>query len=183
MLLATNSFRNREGKPMRTILMVTACLILSAGLACGQQPAVHDQLLDHMTGNWVLQGMIAGKGTTHDVAAEWVLGHQFVRIHEVSRDKDARGFPAYEAMVVVGWDQPTGEYVCAWLDTYGGMTPATFGRGKRDGDGIHFLFKDKDSVFHTRFIYHPDAQNWEWRMDSEVKDGMKPFARVKLTRK
>jgi hypothetical protein len=165
------------------MLMVTACFVLSAGLAYGQQPPVHDQLLDHMTGNWILHGPIAGKEITHDIDAEWVLGHRFVRIHEVSREKDAQGLPAYEAMVFVGLDQPTGEYVCAWLDTYGGLTPATFGRGKRDGDGIQFLFKDKDSVFHTRFIYHSVAHDWEWRMDSEEKDGMKPFARVKLTRK
>jgi hypothetical protein len=168
---------------MRTILKVAACLTLGAGLAFGQQPPVHDQLLDRLTGNWLLQGTIAGKETTHDISAEWVLGHQFVRIHEVSREKNTHGQPAYEAMVFVGWDQPTGEYVCAWLDTYGGMTPATFGRAKRDGDEIHFLFKDKDSVFHTRFIFHPEARNWEWRMDSEEKEGMKPFARVTLTRK
>jgi hypothetical protein len=63
------------------------------------------------------------------------------------------------------------------------MTPATIGHGKRQGDEIHFLFKDKDGVFHTRFIYHPEAQNWEWRMDSEEKGAMKPFLRAKLTRK
>ena len=168
---------------MRTLLMVTASLVLSAGLARGQQPAVHDQLLDHMTGNWILHGTVAGQETTHDIAAEWVLGHRVVRIHEISRDRDAQGLPAYEAIVFVGWDQPTGEYGCAWLDTYGGMTPASFGRGKRDGGELHFLFRDKESIFHTRFIYHPDAHDWEWRMDSEEKDGIKPFARVKLTRK
>ncbi|MGD1105082.1 MAG: hypothetical protein ABSA59_23805 [Terriglobia bacterium] len=168
---------------MRTILKMAACLTLGAGLACGQQPTFHDQFLDHLTGNWVLQGTIMGKENTHDVAAEWVLGHQYVRIHEVSREKNSQGQPDYEAMAFVGWDQPAAEYVCAWLDTYGGMTPATFGRGKRNGDEIHFLFKDKDGVFHTRFVYHPEAGNWEWRMDSEEKGTMKPFARVKLTRK
>ena len=168
---------------MRTILKVAACLTLGVGLAFGQQAAVHDQLLDHMTGNWVLQGTIMGQENTHDISAEWVLGHQFVRIHEVAREKNAQGLPDYEAMVFVGWDQPTGDYVCAWIDTYGGRTPATFGRGKRDGNEIHFQFKDKTGVFHTRFIYHQETSNWEWQMDSEEKGVTKPFARVKLTRK
>ena len=168
---------------MRTILKLAACLILGAGLACAQQPPFHDQLLDHFTGNWVLQGTIMGKENTHDVAAEWVLGHQYVRIHEVSREKDSHGQPDYEATVFVGWDQPAGEYVCAWLDTYGGITPANIGRAKRDDNEIHFLFTSQDGVFHTRFIYHPETQNWEWRMDSEEKGGMKPFLRAKLTRK
>src|SRR5208282_5027580 len=137
---------------MRTILKVAACLIVSAGLAFGQQPTFHDQLLDHMTGNWVLQGTIMGKENTHDIAAEWVLGHQYVRIHEVSREKDSQGQPDYEAMPFVGWDQAAGDYVCAWLDTYGGMGPSTIGHGKRQGDEIEFLFIDKSGVFHTRFI-------------------------------
>ena len=168
---------------MGTILKVAAWVTLSAGFVFSQQPTFHDQLLDHLTGNWVLQGTIAGKETTHDVAAEWVLGHQYVRMHEVSREKNSQGQPAYEAMVFMGWDQASSEYVAAWLDTYGGMGPSTMGRAKRDGDEIHFLFKDKDSVFHTRFVYHPETGNWEWRMDSEEKGAMKPFARVKLTRK
>ena len=168
---------------MRKILKVAACLTLGVGFVFGQQPTFHDQLLDHLPGNWVLQGTIAGKDTTHDVTAEWVLGHQYVRIHEVSREKNSQGLPAYEAMVFVGWDQNPAEYVCMWLDTYGGMYDTTIGHAKRDGNEIHFLFKSKDSVFHTRFIYHPEAGNWEWRMDSEEKGGMKPFARVKLTRK
>jgi len=79
---------------MRTILKVAAWLTLGAGFVFGQQSTFHDQLLDHLTGTWVLQGTIMGKETTHDVAAEWVLGHQYVRIHEVSREKNSQGLPA-----------------------------------------------------------------------------------------
>ena len=168
---------------MRTFLKVAACLILGAGLAFGQQPTFQDQLLDHLAGNWVLQGTIAGKDTTHDLEAAWVLGHQYVLIHEVSREKNSQGLPAYEAMVFVGWDQAAAEYVCTWLDTFGGMYDTAIGRAKRDGNEIHFVFNDKDSIFHTRFVYHPETGNWEWLMDSEEKGAVKPFARVKLTRK
>jgi len=168
---------------MKTIRNVTACVILAAGMAFGQQPTLHDQLLDHLAGNWVMQGTIMGKPAIHDIQAAWVLGHQYVLLHEVAREKNAQGTPAYEAMVYVGWYQPTADYVCAWLDTYGGMGESTIGRSKRDGNGLHFRFVDKDSVFHTRFVYHPDAGNWEWLMDSEEKGALKPFLRAKLTRK
>ncbi len=168
---------------MRTILKAAALLTMTAGIAFAQQPTFHDDLLDKLAGNWLLQGTIMGKQTTHDVAAEWVVEHQYLRIHEVSREKNAQGQPGYEAMVFVGWDQAAGEYVCIWLDTYGGMNATSLGHAKRNGDVIPFLFKDKDSTFHTQFIYHPEASNWEWRMDSEEKTGMKPFARLTLTRK
>ena len=168
---------------MRKLLHMGACLVLGAGLASGQQPTFHDQLLDHLAGNWVLQGTIAGKQTTHDIQATWVLGHQYLLLHEVSREKNAHSAPAYEANVYVGWYQPAAEYVCMWLDTYGGMNDTTIGHAKRDGNEIHFVFRDKDSTFHTRFIFQPDTNDWEWRMDSEEKGGMKPFLRAKLIRK
>jgi hypothetical protein len=41
-----------------------------------------------------------------------------------------------------------------WLDTYGGMYRTTIRHAKRGGDENHFLFKDKDRVFHTRCVYH-----------------------------
>lgn len=168
---------------MRTLLGVSACVLLCAGIAWAQQPTFHDSLLDNLAGNWVLQGTMAGKQTTQDVEAAWVLAHQYLLIHEVSRERNLQNSPAYEAMVFIGWDQAANGYVCLWLDTFGGMYDTTLGRAQRDGNEIHFVFQYKDSILHTRFIYHPGAGAWEWQMDSEVNGVMKPFARVKLTRK
>lgn len=41
-----------------------------------------DDLVDHMTGAWKLQGKIMGRDAHHEVRAEWVLNHQFLSIHE-----------------------------------------------------------------------------------------------------
>jgi len=168
---------------MRTILKVAAGLTLGACVTFAQQPTFHDQLLDHMTGSWILRGTIMGQENTHDVTGEWVLAHQYLRIHEVSREKDRHGQPDYEASPYIGWDQGASDYVCIWLDTYGGMYNANIAHAKRNGNEMHFIFKGKEGTFHTRFIYHPESSTWEWRMDSEEKGGMKPFLRAKLTRK
>jgi hypothetical protein len=160
--------------------MALALILVPAG---AQQPALQDELLDRMIGNWVLEGTIAGKATTHDVRAEWVLGHRYVRLHEVSREKDAAGKPQYEAEVYVGWNPEQKQYGCAWLDTYGGLLPVSLALGKRSGDEIPFVFRDEKSVFHTTFRWVAAKGEWEWQMDSEEKDGrLKPFARVRLTR-
>lgn len=154
-------------------------LLMGAPLAA-QQPAVQDELMDRMVGNWVLEGTISGKQTTHDVRAEWVLGHHYVRLHEVSREKDASGKPQYEANLYVGWNAEEKRYGCVWLDTYGGLSPVSLANAKRSGDEIPFLFRDKDSVFHTTFRWVKESGEWEWRMDSEEMGGMKAFARVRL---
>jgi len=168
---------------MRSILKLAACLFLGAGLVYGQQPTFHDALLDHMTGSWVLRGTIMGQQNTHDITGEWALLHQYLRIHEVSREKNAKGEPDYEASPYIGWDQAASEYVCIWLDSYGGMYDANIAHAKRNGNEIHFIFRSKDGIFHTRMIYHPESNSWEWVMDSEEKGGLKPFMRAKLTRK
>lgn len=155
-----------------------------AGLVSqAQQPTLRDPLLDHLAGKWVLQGIIQDRPATHDITAEWVLGHQYLRIQEVDRAKDGSGEPAYQADVYVGWDQKLGQYACVWLDTYGGVSPVSIGNAKRDGDQIKFLFKDAESVFHTTFAFDAKSGTWEWRMDSEQAGKFNPFLRAKLTRK
>ena len=159
-------------------------LLASAIVTAGPQPTLSDDLLDRLVGTCVLEGTIAGKPTTHDVAAEWVLNHQFVRLHEVSREKNEKGQPSYEAMVFVGRDESTKELVAIWLDIWGGASDATIGRGVRAGDRIPFLFKDTKSRFHNVFDYARATDTWTWTMDNEGKDGaLVPFARLKLTRK
>jgi hypothetical protein len=167
---------------MKKICTAVALLLAISGLALGQQPTFHDELLDRFQGRWVLQGTIAGKETTHDVVNDWVLGHQFLRIQEVAREKNAKGEPAYDAIVFVGWDEPTSRYLCIWLDIWGGFSKATVGYAPRSGDEIRFLFNDGKSDFHTTFIYDRKSDTWEWRMDSEENGKLKPFARVKLTK-
>ncbi len=167
----------------RTIAAFAFLLIVSAvAFAQQPQPTFQDELIDHFQGNWVLQGTIAGKQTTHDISNSWVLGHQFLLIRETSREKKANGQPEYEAMVYVGWDQPTNRYLAIWLDVWGGFSKATVGYAPKTGDEIRFLFNDGKSDFHTTFIYDRKADTWEWRMDSEDNGKLVPFARVKLTK-
>jgi len=167
---------------MKRILITAILLVVSLQSAGAQQPTFLDPLVDKMTGDWIMTGTISGKQVTHDVHAEWVLNHQYVRIHEVSRERNDKGQPAYEAEVYVAWNQQAKQYTCVWLDVYGGATTESLGYAKPDGDTIAFVIKG-DDIFHTTFIYDATTNSWEWRMDSEKKDGtLKPFARLKLTK-
>ncbi len=170
-------------KSMKMACVAVLLLVISSGTCLSQQPsAFHDDLLDHLAGTWVLQGTIMGKPATHEVTAEWVLGNQYLRFHEVSREKQG-DHPQYEAMVFIGWDPKTGEYVCVWLDDFGFAYDNAIGRAKRNGNEIPFLFQYPDGPFHTTFAYAPGSGSWEMRMDNEQEGKLKPFARTKLTRK
>lgn len=171
---------------MTRILWIFVSLVLVSFTASAQQPSFQDPLLDHMIGKWVLRGTIGGRETTHDIVTQWVLNHQYVRLREVSREKDAEGRAAYEAIVFIGWDESSSRYACLWLDSTGGggLTGQAIGHAKRNGDEIAFLFKAGDgSTFHTTFAYSKVTDTWQWLMDGEEGGKLQPFARVKLTRK
>lgn len=171
---------------MKTIIRIIPLVVLLSVSVSAQQPTFQDSLLDHIIGKWVLRGTIAGKQTTHDIIVEWVLGHQYVRLHEVSREKNVNNEAVYEAIVFIGWDKPSSQYACLWLDVTGGggLSAQAIGHAMRKGDEIPFLFKGSDgSVFHTTFVYGGGADAWQWFMDGEENGKLQPFARVTLTRK
>ncbi|HMD17894.1 MAG TPA: hypothetical protein VKH18_14605 [Terriglobales bacterium] len=170
---------------MKTILSILILIVAASLPVVAQQAVTQEPLLDHLTGNWILQGTIAGRETTHDVEAEWVLGHEYVRLHETSREKKAQGQAAYEAIIFIEWDESSNEYRCLWLDSTGGggLSAQGIAHGKRSGDGIVFLFKDKDSSIHNTFAYSKSSDTWQWLIDNEAGGKVSEFARVKLTRK
>jgi hypothetical protein len=130
--------------------------------------------------------MIAGGDVVHDITAEWVTGHQYLRFVELSRERKADGTRAYESIVIIGWDAEHNRYACLWLDSTGGsgLVNGIIGYAIPADDRMAFLFESEDgSRFHTTFIYHHDQDQWEWRMDSERDGGLRPFARVMMTRR
>jgi hypothetical protein len=172
---------------MRHILIALTGLAVVVGQALAQPAPLADPLLERLAGTWVLRGTLAGQQTTHDVTAEWVLNHLYLRLHETSREKDAAGRPQYEAIVLIGWDGTAREYQCQWLDTTGGgaLKAESVGHGRREGDRIPFLWKDKDGTisFNNTFVFDRRADSWTWVMDNIEKGKPVPFARLTLTRK
>lgn len=171
---------------MKANLVILALLFITSLSASAQEPTRKDPLLDRLAGSWVLQGTIAGHETTHDIESEWLLNHEYLRLHETSREKNAQGQPAYEAIILIEWNESSNEYKCLWLDsTGGGGLSAPIAPGKRGNDEITFLFRDKDedSGVRTMFVYNKGADTWNWLIDNESGGKLKPFARVKLTRK
>jgi hypothetical protein len=170
---------------MRTLgraLIIT--LLLTSRLPA--QSLSPDSVFHRLMGQWVLRGTIARQQTVHDVTFERLLGGEYLQMHEVSRERDATGSPAYEAVVLFARDPRTGEYACLWLDNTGvsAFDPAGVGRGSVAGDSIPFLFEyTATDHFHTTFVYDRASDAWQWHMDNDSAGVRRPFARVTLTRR
>lgn len=149
----------------------------------GRNHAFTDALLDKMTGAWRLTGKIMDRNADHEVDAEWVLNHQFLRIHEKDRSPAASGAVVYEAMIMVGYDNTSERYVAHWNDIYGGRFSETLGYGVRNGNDIRFIFEYPSGPFHTTFRWHPESHEWTWLMETKNKSGdWTEFAKLTLTR-
>ena len=147
-------------------------------------PPVNSPLLDHLVGNWVLTGDTMGKPTTHDIEVEWVLQHHYLRIHELSRGKDAKGEPQYEATIYLTWNQQAKRYSCLWVDVFGGSAEEELGFAEDRENQIPFIFRNSkgNADFENDFIYDPKADTWQWVLDNIENGAHRPFARYKLTR-
>jgi hypothetical protein len=172
------------------VAVLGACSAPPSPWAEAQNDTTHgfqDPLLDRFTGTWVLQGTMAGGDVVHDVTAEWITGHQYLRFVELSREREDDGTRAYEAMVIIGWDAEQERYACLWLDSTGGsgLVNGIIGYAVRDGDRLAFRFEwpDDSTRFHTTFIYHRERDAWEWWMDSERDGSTRAFARATMTRR
>ena len=145
-----------------------------------------DFVLDKLEGEWVMTGTVASEEVTHDVYVDRILKRQYVRIHELSREKDADGEPAYEAWIHIAWDKEKDEYVVMWLDNTAAtnFAPEGVGHGKPDGDRIPFIWKSADgSGIHNTFKYDHASETWTWEIDNvDASKKASPFARLTLKR-
>ena len=170
---------------MNAVIRVSALMLLLTLPAAADQRGIQDELLDQMVGNWVMTGEIGGSSVTHDVAAEWVLGHQYVRFHELAREVGNGGAPAYEAVVFIGWNETLGRYTCLWLDdtASGAQFPEHTGYAEPAVDELAFVFATgEDSAIHTTFSYNREADIWHWVIVIQRDDKTSTFARVSLAR-
>jgi hypothetical protein len=100
------------------------------------------------------------KKTIHDIDAQRVLNGQYIQLKEVSREKDQKGNPLYEAIVYICWEESKKQYSCLWLDNTSneGISNGIIGRAKLNGDKIEMIFKFSDAnQFHTTFLYDRDT--------------------------
>jgi hypothetical protein len=167
---------------MKQLVMLTTMFVALTVMA--QQSPVNSPLLDHLAGKWLLQGTIGKQPATHDFDADWVLQHHYLRFHEVSREKNAKGEPQYDATVFIGWNEKTGQYACVWLDVYGGLTSESIGVATPKENELAFVFTDEHggTSFTNTFVYDPKTNSWENRLDNVVKGEANPFARFNLTK-
>jgi hypothetical protein len=164
------------------VFIVLLLVLVSAASTAQSSKPWADDLIDHMAGNWKMEGPMKGGIAHHDIQAEWVLNHQFLRISEKTNATALPDESRYEAIWYLGYDPTSERYVMHLFDIYGGRFSETLGYGVRDGNAIRFVYEYPDGPFHTTCRWFPEKGQWEWLMERKDKDGKwVNFADLKLT--
>ena len=154
--------------------------MIAAGLPVRAQYIISSNpLLDHLAGRWQLKGKIAGKAINHDISAGWVLGHQYLELTEVSREKQGNGMPAYDSTVIISLDKTKKRYDCLCLDNTSNQELANeiIAHALVRANELAFLFTfSKRNYFHTTLSYRATSDSWHWRMKSDENGKKQLFA-------
>ena len=166
------------------ILITWLCAVLFPSAAPAQAPAAwQDDLVDHLAGVWKLEGAVMGRAAHHEVRAEWVLNHQFLRMQEKTAASAPSSEQRYEALWFIGYDAPSERYVVHLLDVFGARYSETLGYGTREGNTLRLVFEYPDGPFHTTYRWSPEQDAWQWLLEQKDKSGKwTTFADFKLTR-
>src|SRR5580704_351379 len=167
---------------MKAPLALVAAL-LSLSLAAQAPSEWQDDLVNHLAGSWKLEGKVMANNAHHDVQADWVLNHQFLRITEKTSADAPATEHRYDSIWYLGYDPISERYVLHLMDTFGGRFSETLGYGIRDGNQIKFVFEYPDGPFHNTYRWNAAEKSWEWLMEQKNKDGKwAPFANLRLTK-
>ncbi len=134
----------------------------------GEHTIFRDDLLDNLVGKWKVHGTIVGQPIEQVCDAEWVLNHQFLRVHFLGATQSDSKDPGYEAMVFIGYDNMSERYLAHWLDTFGGRFSEVLGFGSKteNGTSIKFVFDGLGGVLHNTISW----KDGSWRMLIEQKN-------------
>jgi hypothetical protein len=165
------------------VRLLSLIVILASVPSMAQSPAEwQDTLADHITGTWKVDGNVLGREAHHEINAEWMLNHQFLRIHEKTAATAPASERRYEAIWFLGYDEVSERYVLHLIDIFGGRYSETLGYGTRNGNEIRFVFEYPDGPFHTTFRWSQETATWQWLLEQKDKAGKwTTFADLKLT--
>jgi hypothetical protein len=171
---------------MKQITLLTiAALLLASGWVTGEETTrgkgLDDPLLDKLVGDWNVERKFPNGRTAKNVVhVDWVLQHQFVELHY----RDVVTPPAYEAIVLIGYDGVNKHYVCHWTDNFGADNSAEGLAPRAEGsNAIEFKFSFHDgSELTNRFAFSPTTGGWVSTIRQTVKGEWKLFCEDTFTR-
>lgn len=144
----------------------------------------HDDLLDHLVGNWHDTAVAHGSVFTSEVDANWVLNHQYLLIHLKSNEVVPWWHVQMEYDEYIGYNHYQQRYIVHGMSIEGDEDLSEgFSYGYRNGNDFKTITKfSADTNIVQHFIWQPVSNTWLIQSRPEIngKEG-ELFLEMKLT--
>ena len=122
----------------------------------------HDDLLDHLVGNWHDTATAHGHMFTTEVDVSWVLNHQYLLIHLKSNEVIPWWHVQMEYYEYIGYNHYQQRYTVHEMTIEGDEDPSEgFSYGFRNGNEFKTVSKiGVDSLIVQRFTWAPASGTW-----------------------
>ncbi len=150
-------------KKLNVLIAIFICTSLSA-----QNPIdttdhrFHDDLLDHLVGNWIDSSVAHGSNFTSHVDVKWVLNHQYLLIHLKSNEVVPWWGVEMEYYEYIGYNHYQKRYTVHGMSIEGDEDLSEgFSYGYRDGNEFKTVNKfNSDTSVVQRFTWQPETNKW-----------------------
>lgn len=144
----------------------------------------HDDLLDHLVGEWNDTAVAHGSTFTSKIEASWVLNHQYLLIHLKSDEIIPWWHVQMEYYAYIGYNHYKQHYTVHGMSIEGDEDLSEgFCYGYRNGNEFKIVAKfGADTSVIQRYIWRPESKNWiiQSRLEIGGKEG-DVFLDMKLT--
>lgn len=130
----------------------------------------HDDLLDHLVGNWHDTSVAHGSTFTSEVDASWVLNHQYLLLHLKSNEVVPWWGVQMEYYQYIGYNHYQKRYTVHGMSIEGDEDLSEgFSYGYRNGNEFKTVNKfSKDTSVIQRFIWQPETNSWRIQSAPEI---------------
>lgn len=130
----------------------------------------HDDLLDHLVGNWNVSSVAHGSSFTGDLDARWVLNHQYLLIHLKSHQVIPWWHVQMEFYQYVGYNHHQNRYTIHGMSIEGDEDLSEgFCYGYRAGNEFKTVAKfGGDTMIVQRFNWQPHTKSWIVQSRTEI---------------
>lgn len=145
----------------------------------------HDDLLDHLVGNWHDTSVAHGSKFTSEVDARWVLNHQYLLLHLKSNEVVPWWGVQMEYYQYIGYNHYKQRYTIHGMSIEGDEDLSEgFSYGYRNGNDFKIVAKfSVDTSVVQHLIWQPKSKTWliQSKVVTNGKEG-ELFLDMKLTR-
>jgi hypothetical protein len=123
----------------------------------------YDDLLNNLVGKWEVSATVYGQKFSLEREAEWVMNHQYLRIHEKSREVVPWLKEPFERTIFIGYNHHAKRYLVYELTVHGAdgpLQPEGFSYGDRKGNELKVVIKKGSEPFTIqRFTWEPKSSS------------------------